>query len=76
MLFRSRRIGHARWLRNVAVALGNALACLPANDSARAPSLAALATRQEHPDEIVREHVAWAMRQVAENQRSNRFASG
>lgn len=60
-----RRIGHARWLRNVAVALGNALARLPADDSARAPLLAALAARREHPDEMVREHVAWAMEQKA-----------
>ena len=60
-----RRIGHARWLRNVAVALGNALARLPADDPARAPLLAALAARREHPDEMVREHVAWAMEQKA-----------
>ena len=63
-----RRIGHARWLRNVAVALGNALAKLPAGDAAREPLLAALATRLEHPDALVREHVQWAMRQVAEKQ--------
>lgn len=63
-----RRIGHARWLRNVAVALGNALAQLPAGDAAREPLLAALATRLEHPDALVREHVQWAMRQVAEKQ--------
>jgi epoxyqueuosine reductase len=47
-----RRIGHRRWLRNLAVALGNA-----------APGTtveAALAARADHPDSLVREHVAWA----------------
>src|SRR5690606_1454299 len=48
-----RRIGHERWLRNVAVALGNA----PASDA----TLAALASRRDHPSELVREHVAWAL---------------
>jgi epoxyqueuosine reductase len=51
-----RRIGHERWLRNVAVAIGNALRL---NDD---PALrAALEARREHPSEIVREHVAWAL---------------
>jgi epoxyqueuosine reductase len=48
-----RRIGHARWLRNIAVALGNAPA-----DPAIAPVLAA---RQDHPSALVREHVGWAL---------------
>jgi len=48
-----RRIGHERWLRNIAVALGNAPA---------APEIkAALGTRLDHPSELVREHVAWAL---------------
>jgi epoxyqueuosine reductase len=52
-----RRIGHERWLRNIAVALGNAPA------SARV--VAALESRREHPSALVREHVAWALaRQV------------
>ena len=51
-----RRIGHERWLRNVAVALGNALA------KTHAPELrAALLTRAEHESALVREHVAWAL---------------
>jgi epoxyqueuosine reductase len=51
-----RRIGHERWLRNIAVALGNALRV---QDD---PSLrAALQARAEHPSAIVREHVAWAL---------------
>ncbi|RRD58469.1 tRNA epoxyqueuosine(34) reductase QueG [Comamonadaceae bacterium OH2545_COT-014] len=58
-----RRIGHVRWLRNVAVALGNALAALPPGDARRAPLQAALATRATHPEALVREHVAWALQQ-------------
>jgi epoxyqueuosine reductase len=48
-----RRIGHERWLRNIAVALGNG--------PGSAGSRAALAARADHPSAIVREHVAWAM---------------
>lgn len=48
-----RRIGHQRWLRNLAVALGNAP---PA-----AEIVAALQARAEDPDPIVREHVVWAL---------------
>ncbi|RYF75266.1 MAG: tRNA epoxyqueuosine(34) reductase QueG [Comamonadaceae bacterium] len=52
-----RRIGHERWLRNIAVALGNALR---AGDATAA---AALATRREHPSALVRTHVDWALAQ-------------
>jgi epoxyqueuosine reductase len=48
-----RRIGHERWLRNIAVALGNA----PSSRSV----IAALEGRREHPSALVREHVAWAL---------------
>ncbi len=48
-----RRIGHQRWLRNIAVALGNA----PPSPETRA----ALQARATHPSELVREHVAWAL---------------
>src|SRR3989344_3729826 len=51
-----RRIGHERWLRNVAVALGNALRAT-GDESVRA----ALQLRVEDPSELVREHVAWAL---------------
>jgi epoxyqueuosine reductase len=47
-----RRIGHQHWLRNVAVALGNA----PPSPAAAA----ALGARLDHPSALVREHVAWA----------------
>jgi epoxyqueuosine reductase len=50
-----RRIGHERWLRNIAVALGNAAP----DPQARA----ALETRREHPSALVREHVRWALEQ-------------
>jgi epoxyqueuosine reductase len=51
-----RRIGHERWLRNIAVAIGNALAV--ADD----PALrAALRSRAGHPGALVREHVEWAL---------------
>jgi epoxyqueuosine reductase len=48
-----RRIGHLRWLRNLAVALGNGRADEPARR--------ALAARAAHPSALVREHVAWAL---------------
>ncbi len=53
-----RRIGHERWLRNIAVALGN----VPSSPEIQA----ALGTRLNHPSALVREHVAWAL----ERQRS------
>lgn len=57
-----RRIGHARWLRNIAVALGNALRGA-ASASASASVRAALLRHAEHPDAVVREHVVWALAQ-------------
>ncbi len=51
-----RRIGHERWLRNLAVALGNALRAGRDPDMVRT-----LAARAEHPSTLVREHVAWAL---------------
>jgi epoxyqueuosine reductase len=48
-----RRIGHVRWLRNVAIALGNA----PPSTEVRS----ALAARGDHPSEVVRESVAWSL---------------
>lgn len=49
-----RRIGHLAWLRNIAVALGNAPTHLEV--------LAALESRRAHPSDLVREHVHWALR--------------
>ncbi len=48
-----RRIGYERWLRNLAVGLGNA---------ARSDeTVNALNKRKNHPSPLVREHVLWAM---------------
>ena len=50
-----RRAGYAGWLRNVAVALGNA---------PHSPGITqALQARRDDPSPLVREHVAWAMQQ-------------
>lgn len=53
-----RRLGYERWLRNLAVGLGNA-ATTPA-------VLAALQSRSESPYPLVREHVQWALQQHQE----------
>jgi epoxyqueuosine reductase len=50
-----RRIGHERWLRNIAIALGNA----PTSPAV----IDALQARSQHPSELVREHVTWALGQ-------------
>lgn len=50
-----RRIGYERWLRNIAVALGNA--------PSTAKVLAALNNRSNDESELVREHVNWALAQ-------------
>jgi epoxyqueuosine reductase len=47
------RIGYERWLRNLAVGLGNA----PTSGEV----IAALRARLDHPSPLVREHVAWAL---------------
>jgi len=50
-----RRIGYECWLRNIAVALGNA--------PRSATVIDALRQRQDHPSALVREHVGWALQQ-------------
>jgi epoxyqueuosine reductase len=61
-----RRIGHERWLRNLAVALGNALRANPGVAKADAAAMrVALARRLDHPSALVREHVQWALHQVS-----------
>jgi epoxyqueuosine reductase len=47
------RIGHERWLRNLAVGLGNA----PTSQAV----IAALKARLDHPSDLVQEHVRWAL---------------
>jgi epoxyqueuosine reductase len=48
-----RRIGYERWLRNLAVGLGNAPTTLEV--------VGALRARENHPSALVREHVRWAL---------------
>ncbi len=50
-----RRSGHERWLRNIAVALGNA----PTTPAV----MQALSSRQHDASDVVREHVGWALEQ-------------
>jgi len=59
-----RRIGHARWLRNVAVAMGNALRSASSGDSERDTLVRSLQRRAHHPDPLVQEHVHWALQTV------------
>jgi epoxyqueuosine reductase len=58
-----RRIGYECWLRNIAVALGNA---------PKTPDvLSALQSRMDYPSELVREHVQWALDQFKKNNRQD-----
>jgi epoxyqueuosine reductase len=52
-----RRIGHERWLRNLAVGLGNAADTVKGDPAI----VAALRARTDHPSALVREHVQWAL---------------
>jgi epoxyqueuosine reductase len=56
-----RRIGHERWLRNVATAAGNALQADDVTPADREALTTALAERADHPSAVVREHVNWAL---------------
>jgi len=49
------RIGHEQWLRNIAVALGNAPKSVEV--------MAALQARAQDTSPLVREHVEWALQQ-------------
>jgi len=53
-----RRIGHERWLRNIAVALGNA----PYSEQI----VTALEQKREVVTELVQEHIDWALQQQRE----------
>ena len=58
-----RRIGHERWLRNIAVAMGNALRVGGPLVEA-AILVAALHQRRPAASELLREHLDWALLQV------------
>jgi epoxyqueuosine reductase len=60
-----RRIGHERWLRNIAVAMGNALRSPALDANERLEIHNALNARAADASELVREHVEWALRQEA-----------
>jgi len=53
-----RRIGYERWLRNLAVGLGNA--------ASSKIVIEALRSKKDHPSSLVREHVQWALKQHEE----------
>ncbi len=50
-----RRAGYQSWLRNIAVALGNA--------TTNETIITALKGRLDYPSELVQEHIQWALRQ-------------
>ena len=50
-----RRAGYESWLRNIAIALGNA--------PSTPPIIAALKNRLDYPSDIVKEHIVWALNQ-------------
>ncbi|MFI8480525.1 tRNA epoxyqueuosine(34) reductase QueG [Pseudomonas sp. NPDC078700] len=54
-----RRAGYERWLRNLAVGLGNAPSSIPV--------IEALKARRDYPSELVREHVEWALKRHNES---------
>jgi len=57
-----RRIGHARWLRNLAVGLGNALR-QPLSSPERKAILQALEARRGRCNAMVNRHIEWALAQ-------------
>ncbi len=57
-----RRTGYAGWLRNIAVALGNALRSASAVEAAGIIEI--LRARSDDPSPLVREHVRWALEQT------------
>ena len=59
-----RRIGYERWLRNLAVGLGNA----PSSEAV----INALEKYAKHPSEMVREHVGWALGQQKKSSRKRK----
>lgn len=58
-----RRIGYRRWLRNIAIGLGNG----SASDSV----IEALAARQNYPDAMVKEHIDWALKRLQQKRQQH-----
>lgn len=61
-----RRIGHERWLRNIAIALGNA--------PFSAEIIEQLNAKRETASELVKEHIDWALAQQSEKQQEKQRA--
>ncbi|MBU0744306.1 MAG: tRNA epoxyqueuosine(34) reductase QueG [Gammaproteobacteria bacterium] len=57
------RIGHERWLRNIAVAIGNSIK----NHTA----LTALQSRINYPSLLVREHIEWGLKTISDSINNN-----
>jgi epoxyqueuosine reductase len=60
-----RRIGHGRWVRNLALAAGNALASGALSASDAQTLRQALQHWAQHPSEVVREQVQWSLNQAS-----------
>jgi len=56
-----RRIGYMQWLRNIAVAIGN---IPPKNERHRRQLIQALKDKRTCANEMVREHIDWALREL------------
>ena len=56
-----RRIGHARWLRNLALAAGNAFTSPSLKTQERELLLKTLTAWAQHPDPVVQEQVSWSL---------------
>lgn len=54
-----RRVGYERWLRNIAVGLGNA--------QATKENISALQQRRDSPSTLVREHIEWALDKIVKS---------
>ena len=59
-----RRIGHARWLRNLALAAGNALASGILSVEEQLALQQSLSAHATHPDPVVQEQVSWSLAKV------------
>lgn len=59
-----RRIGYERWLRNLAIGLGNS--------PKSAEVIAALKQQQNYPSAMVQEHIEWAIKQQLSDKKSRR----
>lgn len=60
------RIGYERWLRNIAIAMGNSLQSASCTEPLRRQLQTALAARRDDPSALVREHVRWALGESAQ----------